>query len=378
MHPEFPLERGLIHLNHAGVAPWPRRTVAAVRRFAETNMREGSRAYPEWVAEESRLRGLLARLINAPSAGDIALLKSTSEALSVVAYGIHWEAGDNIVSAAQEFPSNRVVWQSLTPRFGVQTRLVDLDHSPNPEDALIAAMDARTRLLSVSAVQYARGLRLDLARLGSACRERDVLFCVDAIQQIGALPFDVRACQADFVAADGHKWMLGPEGLAAFYVRAAVRDHLHLNQFGWHMLEYPGDHERPDWRPAPDARRFECGSPNMLGIHALAASLDLLLETGLPDISDSISRKISYLIDFMDYSGCEILSPRDLDRRAGIVTFRRPGEDPERTWRRLMGAGVLCAHRGGGVRFSPHFHNDEAELREAVERVMDTTTARDR
>src|SRR5690606_32756828 len=108
MHPEFPLERGLIHLNHAGVAPWPRRTVAAVRRFAETNMREGSRAYPEWVAEESRLRGLLARLINAPSAGDIALLKSTSEALSVVAYGIHWEAGDNIVSAAQEFPSNRV------------------------------------------------------------------------------------------------------------------------------------------------------------------------------------------------------------------------------------------------------------------------------
>jgi cysteine desulfurase / selenocysteine lyase len=369
MHPEFPLEPGLIHLNHAAVAPWPRRTVAAVERFAEANMREGSRAYARWVGEETRLRGLLARLVNAPSPDDIALLKNTSEALSVVAYGLDWASGDTIVSAAQEFPSNRVVWQSLQPRFGVRTRLVDLDLTPDPEAALIKAMDGRTRLLSVSAVQYARGLRLDLERLGEACRRRGVLFCVDAIQQLGALPFDARACQADFVAADGHKWMLGPEGLAVFYVRPEVRERLKLNQFGWHMLEHPGDHERPDWQAAASARRFECGSPNMLGVHALAASLDLLLETGLENIAERVSRNVSYLIDLLEEQSFEILSPKAPERRAGIVTFRRAGEDMEKRYRQLMDANVLCAHRGGGIRFSPHFHNGEADLMEAVERI---------
>ncbi|OOG21012.1 class V aminotransferase [Thioalkalivibrio denitrificans] len=370
MHPEFPLEPGLIHLNHAAVGPWPRRAVEAVERFARANMHEGSRAYPHWIREETRLRGLLARLINAPSADDIALLKNTSEALSVVAYGLEWASGDNVVSARQEFPSNRVVWQSLAPRFGVQARLVDLE-GPDPEGALIEAMDARTRLLSISAVQYARGLRLDLERLGEACHRRGVLFCVDAIQQLGALPFDAQACRADFVAADGHKWMLGPEGVAVFFVRPEVRDRLRLNQFGWHMLEALGDFDRPDWQPAASARRFECGSPNLLGVHALAASLDLLLETGLDTISDNISRNISLLIDILSEKGFEILSPTAPERRAGIVTFTRPGTDMEAICQRLMQSGVLCAHRGGGLRFSPHFHNAESDLLEAVERIGD-------
>jgi cysteine desulfurase / selenocysteine lyase len=372
MHPEFPLEPGLIHLNHAAVGPWPRRTVEAVERFARANMCEGSKAYPDWVREENRLRGLLARLINTPSAEDIALLKNTSEALSVVAYGLDWAAGDNVVSALQEFPSNRVVWQSLEPRFGVSTRLVDLEATEDPEATLIAAMDRRTRLLAISAVQYARGLRLDLERLGEACHRRGVLFCVDAIQQLGALPFDAQACRADFVAADGHKWMLGPEGVALFYVRPEVRERLKLNQFGWHMLAHPGDFERTDWQPAPDARRFECGSSNMLGIHALAASLDLLLETGLDSIAKTVSRNVSFLIDLLQEKGFDILSPVAPARRAGIVTFRKGYEDMATLHRRLMEADVLCAHRGDGIRFSPHFHNEEADLAEAVERMGHT------
>lgn len=370
MHPEFPLEAGLIHLNHAAVAPWPERTVEAIRRFAEANMREGSRGYVQWVKEEQRLRGLLARLINAPSPDDIALLKNTSEALSVVAYGLPWNRGDNVVCAVQEFPSNRVVWQSLEARFGVKTRLVDLEGAEDPEAALIEAMDGDTRLLSVSAVQYARGLRLDLVRLGEACRKRGVLFCVDAIQQIGALPFDVQAYQADFVAADGHKWMLGPEGVAVFYVRPEIRDRLVLNQFGWHMLEHPGDYERLDWEPAATARRFECGSPNLLGVHALAASLDLLLETGMESVSESISSNISYLIELLEKYSFDILSPKAPERRAGIVTFRREEADMAAVYQALMESGVLCAHRGGGVRFSPHFYTSEADLGEAVERLV--------
>ena len=215
MSPEFQLDPDIVYLNHAAVAPWPRRTVEAVRRFADENAILGATRYPAWLEKEQALRGRLARLINAPSVDDIALLKNTSEALSLVAYGLPWEAGENVVGIAQEFPSNRLVWESLAPR-GVELRLLDLDGATDPEGELLALCDSRTRLVSISAVQYARGLRMDLERIGEHCRAHEILFCVDAIQQIGVLPFDVQAIRADFAAADGHKWMLGPEGLAVF------------------------------------------------------------------------------------------------------------------------------------------------------------------
>ncbi|SIT65784.1 Selenocysteine lyase/Cysteine desulfurase [Ectothiorhodosinus mongolicus] len=366
MFDEFPQEAGLIHLNHAAVAPWPKRTCAAVKAFADENMRVGSSHYPRWLATEQRLRERLARLMNAPAAEDVALLKSTSEGLSVVAYGLNWAEGDNIVLPTHEFPSNRVVWESLQYRFGVEVRQVDIS-ADDPEAALLAAINPRTRLLSVSAVQYARGLRLDLPRLGEACRSRGVLFCVDAIQQLGALPLDVQACHIDFLAADGHKWLLGPEGLAVFYCRAELRDALKLNQFGWHMLEAAGDYDRSDWAVAADARRFECGSSNLLGIHALEASVSLLEELGMGFVGDALKRNVEYLIDLLDQTSFEVVSPRDPLRRAGIVSFNHADIDLPALYRSLMDQGVLCALRGGAIRFSPHFYTPAAHLERAVE-----------
>ncbi|MFP4080212.1 MAG: aminotransferase class V-fold PLP-dependent enzyme [Ectothiorhodospira sp.] len=366
MHPEFPLDEDILHMNHAAVGPWPARTSRAVADFAQENTRVGSRHYPRWLEVERRLRDRLRSLVNAPSTDDIALLKNTSEGLSLVAHGLDWNPGDNVVCPLQEFPSNRIVWQSLEPRFGVTVRLVDLN-TPDPEAALLGAMDRHTRLMSVSAVQYATGLRLNLERLGQACRNRGVLFCIDAIQQLGALPLDVQACGADFLAADAHKWLLGPEGIAVFYCHAALRDRLRLHQFGWHMVEEPGDFERLNWVPAAGARRFECGSPNMLGIHALDASLSLFEETGMTFVADALSRNVEYLIDLLRSARFEVLSPTDPERRAGIVTFTRPGMDAPATWKRLMDAGVLCAPRGGGIRFSPHFYTSTVDLERAVE-----------
>lgn len=210
-HPEFPQEPGLIYLNHAAVAPWPARTAEAVRRFAEENLRVGALHYPRWLETERSLRESLRALLNAASTDDIALLKNTSEALSVVAHGLDWRPGDVVITARQEFPSNRVVWESLREQ-GVEVRLADLAEADTPEEALIALADERTRLLSISSVQYGTGLRMNLARLGRFCREHGILFCVDAIQSLGGLRMDVQAIQADFVMADGHKWMLGPEG----------------------------------------------------------------------------------------------------------------------------------------------------------------------
>lgn len=355
MNDEFPLDPGLCHLNHAAVGPWPQRAVAAVTRFAEENARLGSLGYPVWLAVEQRLRERLAWLIGADQAADIALAKNTSEALSVIAHGLPWTPGDSIVGIAQEFPSNRVVWESLADQ-GVTWRALDLNGSSDPEADLIALCDDSTRMIAVSWVQYASGLRLDLERLGAWCRANDVLLCVDAIQGLGALPFDLERFQADFVVADGHKWMLGPEGLALFYVRPELRERLRLRQFGWHMVEHSGDFDRTDWTPARDARRFECGSPNLLGAHALEASLSLLAEIGMDEVWRRLQARTEHLIALIDARGFELLTPRDPERRAGIVTFRVPGESSAQLYQALMARRVLCAQRGGGIRFSPHFH----------------------
>ncbi len=371
MHPEFPLDERLIHLNHAGVAPWPQRTVEALQAFAEENMHWGSRHYVQWARREHELRELLRWLINANSPHDIALLKSTSEALSVVAYGIDWRAGENVVTAQQEFPSNRVVWESLQDRFGVETRLADLSGCEPPEDALFALVDEDTRLLAISSVQYATGLRMDLERIGEFCRERDILFCVDAIQSLGAVPFDVKSCGADFIAADGHKWMLGPEGIALFYCRPELRPTLRLNQYGWHMVEDHEDFDRMDWEAAHSARRFECGSPNTLGIYGLHASLSLIFDTGLDHISEMISRKISYLHENINEMGFESLTLQTPARRAGILTFRHPRLDSRALHHHLKEHDILCALRGGGVRFSPHFYTPDEDLERAIEALKE-------
>lgn len=368
-HDQFPLRPGLVHLNHAGVSPWPRRAHDAVVEFAAQNLSQGSLGYPRWVETETHLREALARLINAASGDDIALVKSTSEALSFVAYGYPWRSGDNVVHPLQEFPSNRVVWQSLGPR-GVEARAVDIRGAGDAEGALLGACDGNTRILAVSAVQYADGFRMDLSRLAEACRHRHILLCVDAIQQLGALPLDVGNMGVDFLAADGHKWLLGPEGLGVFYCRPELRERLELTQFGWHMLEDMGDFDRRDWRPATSARRFECGSPNMTAVHALAASVDLILEVGLAAISDRISRNIAYLIERInEIDGAFVISRTDPERLAGIITFGVEDVDAPCLYRRLMAAEVLCAQRAGGVRLSPHFYTPESAMDEAMERV---------
>lgn len=365
MHPEFRLSPEVLYLNHAAIAPWPARTVRAVRTLAEELGQLGSQRYPHWLAREQQLRERCAALIGAASSDEIALTKSTSEGLSIVAAGLDWHDGDNIVGIAQEFPSNRIVWQALAER-GVAWRGLDLEASSDPEADLLALCDARTRLVAVSWVQYARGLRLDLARLGAGCRARGVLLGIDAIQGLGALPFDLAETPVDFIVADGHKWMLGPEGLALFWCRPALREHLRLTQFGWHMVESPGAFERSDWRPAPSARRFECGSPNMLGIHALEASLSLLQEVGLEAVAAALAERSARLEALIDGAGFELLSPREPARRAGIITFAVPGADHEALWRTLMARGLMCACRGGGLRLSPHFYTPIEQLERAI------------
>lgn len=367
---EFELDDSLVYLNHAAVAPWPRRTAEAVSAFALENMTHGAQHYPQWIKVEESLRQGLKTLLNAPSVDDIALLKNTSEGLSIVAHGLSWRPGDRIVGIAQEFPSNRVVWESLKPQ-GVDYVKVDVNAVEDPEAALIGACDQTTRLLAVSSVHYATGLRLDLSKLGEFCRDRNILFCIDAIQSLGAFPLDVQAVHADFVAADGHKWLLGPEGIAVFYCRAALREKLALHQYGWHMLEHPGDYENPQWTPSRKATRFECGSPNMLGIHGLDASLSLLLEAGQEAISGRIQDATNYLVSRLKtIKNMEIISQISGERFSGIVTFKHRKTPSQVLHQSLMQCNIICAHRGGGVRFSPHFYINNKQMDKACEQLQ--------
>ncbi len=365
-HSEFPLTDDLIYLNHAAVAPWPKRTSEAVIKFAEQNTHFGSYFYLDWLEKELEIRRQLQALLNAPSADDIALVKNTSEALSFVAYGLPWQSGDNIVSSNEEFPSNRLPWQSLADQ-GVEFRQADLQKADTPEDALFALVDAKTRLLTISSIQFASGLRLDLERIGAFCKQRDILFCIDAIQSLGAVQFDVQAYQADFVMADGHKWMFGPEGLGVFYTSPAARDKLKLTQYGWHMMKDTHNYENKPWEIHPTARRFECGSPNMLGIHAFSASLSLLLETGMDEVERLVFEKSDYLKAAIDNnSQLILLSNRLSPLKSGIVTFKHRTIENETLYKHLQQSGVMCALRGGGIRFSPHFYNTLEEIDRAL------------
>ncbi|MGD8925934.1 MAG: aminotransferase class V-fold PLP-dependent enzyme [Thioalkalispiraceae bacterium] len=353
---EFPLQDGLIYLNHAAVAPWPKRTEDAVIAFAHENKVQGAKGYLDWLEVETSLRKKFTRLINAPSIDDIAIVKNTSEALSFVAYGLEWAEGDNIIISDQEFPSNSIVWRSLENK-GVEVREVDLFSDKTPEDALIAAIDKQTKLLSISSVQYASGLKMDLQTLGEACHRKHILFCVDAIQSIGALPFDVTSVHADFVMADTHKWMLGPEGVALFYCRSEIRNRLKLHEYGWHMLNDMTNYTSNDWQITDTARRFECGSPNMLGIHAANASLSILLEIGLETIETELLKRSQHIVECLkQYEHLTLITNSDSHRLAGIVTFNNNLIDSTVLYQKLMKNNVICAPRGGGIRFSPHFY----------------------
>lgn len=365
---EFPLDPGLAYLNHAAVAPWPKRASDAVVRFSVENSRIGASRYPQWLSVEDQLRHNLARLINAPSAQDVALCKNTSEALSMVAAGLDWRDGDEVIITSQEFPSNRIVWEALA-RQGVVVRVADIDRQDvTPEGAIEDLLNDRTRLLSVSSVQYGTGLRLDAAHLGALCESHGVLFCLDAIQSAGAEPLDVQSVGAHFAMADGHKWMLGPEGLAFFYVAPEWRDSLRLTEYGWHMVADRGNYDRKDWEPAPDARRFECGSPNLLAAHALEASTSLLLEVGLEQVRQRIDQRVAHLATGLDQiAGVTPITPGERERRLGIYTVRIAGQDSRQLSQQLAEDRVICACRGGGIRFSPHFYTPYSALEQALD-----------
>ena len=366
-----------VHLNHAGVGCWPLRAVKAAQAFAEENSALSSARYDAWEASVRSVRSRLASLIGA-TPEEIALTKNTSEGLSIVAAGIDWRAGDNIVVGSQEFPSNRMIWESLRERAGVEVRSVDLYGSQSfkecPEDALASHIDDNTRLLAVSSIQFNTGYRLDLQALSTQCQKHGALFCIDAIQSLGAVPFDVRSCGADFICADGHKWLLSPEGTGLLYCRRPLIETMRLSQYGWRMVEDPDNYETNEWRIAADARRFECGSLNNLGLQAMDASLSLFFDIGLDAAYRRVSDNVNYLRERIDTDAFTFVTPDNSDKCGGIITIRpkcnsAKGGSTKVLLKKLLTCNILCVQRAGGIRLSPHFYTTQTQMDYVLEQL---------
>jgi selenocysteine lyase/cysteine desulfurase len=351
-HAEFPVSERFTYLNHAAVSPLPRRTARAMQEFAEDACLNGSFHYPDWMATCDAARNAAARLVNA-SASEIAFVKNTSEGIATVALGFPWQAGDRIVAFKEEFPANLYIWKKLEEWKGVRVEWLSCFDSLE----IIEQAARGARLLAISFVQYLSGYRADLAALGEICRREGVFFFVDAIQGLGAFQFDVRAMNIQAFAADGHKWLLGPEGQGLLYVQQDWQDRIEPVEFGWTTVAGYADYSSRDMTPRHDAGRYECGTLNTIGLYGLRASLDFVLEVGVERIAAAVLALGDQIAAGASRLGYAVSGPpRTAGSGSGIVSIRHPQLDSRVVHARLREHGFLAAPRQGWVRLSPHFY----------------------
>jgi cysteine desulfurase/selenocysteine lyase len=362
---EFPVTARWAYFDHAAVAPPSGRARRALVEWADDLASNGDVHEPQWTSRVEAARRSAGRLLGADPL-DVAFVKNTSEGIGIVAEGFPWQAGDNVVTAADEYPSNLYPWMNLAAR-GVELRMVPGRAGRILLDDVRAAIDQRTRLVSLSFVEYATGFRNDLDAVGALCRERGVLFFVDAIQGLGVLPLDVGRTPVDFLAADGHKWLLGPEGAAIFHARRDLVERLHPVGVGWNSVVHCRDFSRIDFRLKPHAGRWESGTLNVGGIVGLGASVDLLLEAGLDAIAARVLELTDYLCERARQTGLEVFSSRLPGEASGIVSLVLPGGDVASAVRRCRAAGVVINQRAGRLRISPHAYN----TRDEIDRLME-------
>lgn len=287
----------------------------------------------------------------------------------MVAEGFPWESGDNVVILANEFPTNQYPWLNLASR-GIETRRIAVDQASIDLNRVAQALDSRTRILSISWVGFATGFRVDLDEVVDMAQSRGVLMFVDAIQGLGVFPLDVRRTPIDFLAADGHKWLLGPEGAGLFYLRREHLERLRPFGVGWNSVVQGNDYARIELKLKPTAARYEGGSQNMAGLLGLGASLELLASYGAGPQHSAIADRILELTDRacerLTSIGATIVSNRNGSNRSGIVAFEIPGRDPQELRKKCLASKVVLGCRGGRLRISPHAYVNEDDIERLV------------
>ena len=357
----FPVSQRYAYLNHASVAALPTPVVAATEQYLKEQSLKGGEALQDWDERLEGIRQNAARLIGAHR-DEIAFTNSVSHGLNLIAAGLDWRAGDNMICAETEFPANVYPWMNLQ-RQGVDVRFAPARANRILVEDVVGLMDSRTRLVAISFVEFGTGYRNDLAAIAEACHERGIYLCVDGIQGLGALQFDVRHIPVDFLATHAAKWMLGPIGAAFCFVRRQHLARLDPVMAGWRSVVDRDNYYRYDSPLRPTGERFEPGSLNAVGLVGMAAAIDLILSVGLATIEDRIVDLTDYLIDGLQAHGCTITSPiAHRQERSGIVCFQHPALPASEVGERLCAADVIVSVRGDIVRVSPHFYNSEGDI----------------
>lgn len=369
----MPVAQRWAYLDHAAVAPLPMDAASAMRTWLDESVQDGDTAWPSWHRQVEATRATAATMIGAATE-EVALVPSTTAGITLVSEGFPWKAGDNVVILDNEFPSNQYPWMHLGTR-GVDVRRVPVDRGMVSLADILTHCDARTRIVALSWIGFASGFRLNLEECVTAIHAAGALVFLDAIQGLGVFPLDVGQLPIDFLAADGHKWMLGPEGAGIAYIREAHRDLLRPIGVGWNSVKhcYDFDHIRFDLKQS--AARFEGGTLNTAGFLGLGASLRLLQGLGLTATQSPLATRVLTLAqsarERLLAAGAEIMSSTTGPHVSGIVSFRMAGVDLAAKRKRCLEAGVVVSFRNQCLRISVHAYNNEEDL----DRLLDVLTS---
>lgn len=361
----YPITRRYAYLDHAAIAPLATPVRSTMEVFL-ARLTEEPFDLAHWERFRSQVRGRVAELLSV-GPESIAFTKNTTSGLGLVAAGLEWEAGDNIVGVDREYPANIYPWMGLR-RKGVELRLYRPEQGRIDVKAVVRLCDRRTRVVAISAVQFWSGFRTDLAALGTALKGRDVLLVVDAIQAVGAMRLDLAAAPVDFVCAGAHKWLLGPIGVGFAYVGPRMLERLNPVTIGTDSVVRDHEYFEYDLTLKPDARRFEEAAPNYPGILGMGAAVNLLLRAGPPTIEDVVLRLADRLRDELPRRGYELVfKPTVPSERSGIVSFRHPRMVPAELHTRLREAGIIVSLGSDFLRASAHYYNSDEDLDRLLE-----------
>ena len=363
----FPAAQKYTYLNSAAVSPLPTISVEAVLSQLKDVSENGTINYPEWIATKDRARALVAEMLNV-KAEQIAFLRNTSDGFASVANGMRWQKGDNIVSFEREFPANFYAWRMVRDKFDVELRLCPERGGRIDLDEFIALIDSDTKLVTISAVQFASGFRADLERIGEAARKHDALFAVDIIQGFGAFGFDLPAQYVDIAAGASHKWLFSPEGCGMLYLSDRARRRVEPTLVGWISVETPWDFEDTEQPFKSTALAWESGTGGSSLFYGLEKSLRLLHETGLKNIEIYLEELTDYLCELIAAKNYEIISSRAAGEKSQIVCIEHQnGLSSNDISKRLEERKIIVSPRGSRLRIAPHFFNNRGDIEKLAE-----------
>jgi cysteine desulfurase/selenocysteine lyase len=357
----FPITERAVYLNHAAVSPPPTSAIAAIQAQLKDVHENGSLNYHSWISVKEQARQRLAQLLGARP-DQVAFMRNTSDGLSTVANGLTWRSGDNLVTFSREFPSNIYPWLRLRNSVGIEVRMCEEDAGRVQFSEVEKLVDARTRVIAISHVQYASGFRSDLERLGRLARKHDALLVVDVIQSLGVLPINVDTELVDVAAGACHKWLLSPEGVGYLYLSDRARERIEPTLVGWISVSDPEDYNNFDQEWNKGSLAWETGTCPTALIHGLNASLELLLRTGIQEIASHLELLTDSLCEQLNSLNYEVVSSRLAGEKSQIVCIRHVHLTAMDVYSHLKKKKIVTAPRGDRLRIAPHLYNNVGDM----------------